>query len=120
MSAGLFLAVLSTTVVSVALPTIGRSLRASPADLEWIADAYMLIYASLLAAGGALGDRLGRKGLFMLGVRYRPDRRRGPRGWPAAAPGRPATGRSRPRCGCRCPLYPATRSATASISRPTG
>ena len=68
MSAGLFLAVLSTTVVSVALPTMGRDLRASPADLEWIVDAYVIVYASLLAAGGAAGDRYGRKGLFLLGT----------------------------------------------------
>ena len=68
MSAGLFLAVLSTTVVSVALPTMGRDLHASPADLEWIVDAYVIVYASLLVAGGAAGDRYGRKGLFLLGT----------------------------------------------------
>jgi MFS transporter, DHA2 family, methylenomycin A resistance protein len=68
MSAGLFLAVLSTTVVSVALPTIGRDLHASATDLEWIVDAYVIVYASLLVAGGVLGDRFGRKGLFMLGT----------------------------------------------------
>jgi DHA2 family methylenomycin A resistance protein-like MFS transporter len=68
MSAGLFLAVLSTTVVSVALPTMGRDLHASPADLEWIVDAYVIVYASLLVAGGAAGDRYGRKGLFGVGT----------------------------------------------------
>lgn len=65
---GLFLAVISTTVVSVALPTIGRNLHAGPTGLEWIVDAYVVIYASLLLPGGALGDRLGRKGLFMIGI----------------------------------------------------
>jgi len=65
---GLFLAVMSTTVVSVALPTIGRDLHATSTDLEWIVDAYVVIYASLLLPGGALGDHLGRKGLFMIGV----------------------------------------------------
>jgi MFS transporter, DHA2 family, methylenomycin A resistance protein len=65
---GLFLAVLSTTVVSVALPTIGRDLGAGATDLQWIVDAYVLVYASLLVAGGTLGDRRGRKGGFMLGV----------------------------------------------------
>ncbi|MBD2898834.1 putative multidrug resistance protein MdtD [Actinomadura sp. RB99] len=65
---GLFLAVVSTTVVSVALPTIGRDLHAGPAALQWVVDAYVLIYASLLVAGGTLGDRLGRKGLFMAGT----------------------------------------------------
>ena len=65
---GLFLAVMSTTVVSVALPTIGRDLHASATDLEWIVDAYVIVYASLLVTGGVLGDRRGRKGLFMAGV----------------------------------------------------
>jgi DHA2 family methylenomycin A resistance protein-like MFS transporter len=68
MAGGLFLAVMSTTVVSVALPAIGQDLHASPAELEWIVDAYVLVYASLLAAGGVLGDRYGRTGLFMTGV----------------------------------------------------
>jgi DHA2 family methylenomycin A resistance protein-like MFS transporter len=67
-TAGLFLAVLSTTVVSVALPTIGRDLHASSTDLEWTVDAYVLVYASLLVAGGVAGDRRGRKGTFVVGV----------------------------------------------------
>lgn len=67
-TAGLFLAVLSTTVVSVALPTIGRDLHAGAAGLEWTVDAYVLVYASLLLAGGVAGDRRGRKGVFLLGV----------------------------------------------------
>jgi MFS transporter, DHA2 family, methylenomycin A resistance protein len=67
-TAGLFLAVLSTTVVSVALPTIGRELHASATGLEWTVDAYVLVYASLLVAGGTAGDRRGRKGTFLLGV----------------------------------------------------
>src|SRR5262249_18542360 len=65
---GLFLAVMSTTVVSVALPTIGVSVRASSAGLEWIVDAYVIVYSSLLVTFGAAGDRLGRKGLFLAGV----------------------------------------------------
>jgi len=65
---GLFLAVTSTTLVSVALPTIGQSLHASTTDLQWIVDAYVLVYASLLVAGGVIGDRRGRKGIFMFGV----------------------------------------------------
>jgi MFS transporter, DHA2 family, methylenomycin A resistance protein len=65
---GLFLAVMSTTLVSVALPTIGKSLHASATDLQWIVDAYALVYASMLVAGGVIGDRRGRKGIFMLGV----------------------------------------------------
>jgi DHA2 family methylenomycin A resistance protein-like MFS transporter len=65
---GLFLAVVSTTVVSVALPTIGRELGASATDREWVVDAYVLVYASLLIPGGVIGDRRGRKGVFLLGV----------------------------------------------------
>jgi MFS transporter, DHA2 family, methylenomycin A resistance protein len=63
-----FMAVMSTSVVSVALPTIGRGLHASSTSLEWIVDAYVIVYASLLVAGGVLSDRVGRKGMFMAGV----------------------------------------------------
>jgi len=65
---GQFLAVMSTTVVSVALPTIGADLRADETDLQWIVDAFVLVYSSLLIAGGVLGDRRGRKGMYLLGV----------------------------------------------------
>src|SRR5581483_10520654 len=65
---GLFLAVTSTTVVSVALPSAGTALHADPAQLEWVVDAYVIVYSSLLITGGAVGDRRGRKGLFLLGV----------------------------------------------------
>ncbi len=65
---GPFLAVLSTTVVSVALPTVGRELHASATDLQWIVDSYVLVYASLMVAGGVAGDRHGRKGAFLLGA----------------------------------------------------
>jgi MFS transporter, DHA2 family, methylenomycin A resistance protein len=57
-----------TTVVSVALPTIGRELHTGVTGLEWTVDAYVVVYASLLVAGGVLGDRRGRKGLFLAGV----------------------------------------------------
>jgi len=62
------MAVMSTSVVSVALPTIGRQLHASSASLEWIVDSYVIVYASLLVAGGVVSDRRGRKGMFMTGV----------------------------------------------------
>jgi MFS transporter, DHA2 family, methylenomycin A resistance protein len=67
-SAGLFLAVTSTTVVSVALPGVGAGLHADAAGLEWVVDAYTLVYATLLIPVGSLGDRLGRKGLFITGT----------------------------------------------------
>jgi DHA2 family methylenomycin A resistance protein-like MFS transporter len=64
---GLFLAVASGTVVSVALPRIGSDLHASATDLQWVVDAFVLVYASLLVPGGVVGDRRGRKGVFLLG-----------------------------------------------------
>jgi DHA2 family methylenomycin A resistance protein-like MFS transporter len=63
-----FMAVMSTSVVSVALPTIGRRLSATATELEWVVDAYVIVFASLLVAGGVLSDRRGRKGMFMSGV----------------------------------------------------
>jgi MFS transporter, DHA2 family, methylenomycin A resistance protein len=65
---GLFLAVMSTTVVSVALPAIGTSMRVRSSGLEWIVDAYVIVYSSLLVTCGTAGDRRGRKGLFLAGV----------------------------------------------------
>jgi MFS transporter, DHA2 family, methylenomycin A resistance protein len=63
-----FMAVMSTSMVPVALPTIGRHLHGSTTSLEWIVDTYVIVYASLLVAGGVLSDRRGRKGMFMSGV----------------------------------------------------
>jgi EmrB/QacA subfamily drug resistance transporter len=57
---------LDITIVNVALPTLVRELHASNSQLEWVVDAYNLLFAALLLAGGSLGDRLGRKG-FLLG-----------------------------------------------------
>lgn len=65
---GLFPAVSSTTMVSVALPSIQRDIGVTASEQEWIVDAYVIVYSSLLVAGGVLGDRRGRKGLFMLGA----------------------------------------------------
>jgi DHA2 family methylenomycin A resistance protein-like MFS transporter len=62
------LAVMSSTVVSVALPAIGAGLHSSAAGRLWIVDAYVIVFASLLVAGGVLSDRRGRKGMFMAGV----------------------------------------------------
>lgn len=66
-SMGIFLAVLSGSLVSVALPTIGRTLHSSATGLEWTIDAYILVYASLMIAGGVIGDRWGRRNAFALG-----------------------------------------------------
>src|SRR6202046_4201561 len=63
-----FLALVDNTIVNVALPSISRQLRATTSDLQWIVDAYSLIFASLLLAGGSLGDRYGRKGALQIGL----------------------------------------------------
>jgi EmrB/QacA subfamily drug resistance transporter len=67
-SVGLFMVVLDNLVVSVALPSIHRELGASIQALEWTVNAYVLAYAVLLLTGAALGDRFGRKRMFMAGV----------------------------------------------------
>lgn len=67
-SIGLFMMVLDNLVVNVALPSIHRDLGASIQTLEWTVNAYILAYAVLLLTGAALGDRLGRKRMFIAGI----------------------------------------------------
>ena len=67
-SIGLFMVVLDNLVVNVALPSIHRDLGASIQALEWIVNAYVLAYAVLLLTGAALGDRFGRKRMFIAGI----------------------------------------------------
>ena len=62
------LAFLDGTVVNVALPEIGRDLGASTSSLQWILNGYLLTLASLILLGGSLGDRHGRRRIFMLGA----------------------------------------------------
>ncbi|HWG73422.1 MAG TPA: MFS transporter [Acidimicrobiales bacterium] len=62
------IASLDATVVGVALPTIGRDLRTGVASLQWLVTAYTLTLAAFLLLGGALGDRLGRRRIFSIGV----------------------------------------------------
>ena len=64
----LFMAMLDNTVVNVALPKIQESLQAGVSGLQWVVDAYTLLFASLLLTGGTLGDLFGRKRLFMTGL----------------------------------------------------
>jgi EmrB/QacA subfamily drug resistance transporter len=63
-----FLALVDNTIVNVALPSISRQLHATTSDLQWIVDAYSLVFASLLLVGGSLGDRYGRKGALQTGL----------------------------------------------------
>jgi EmrB/QacA subfamily drug resistance transporter len=62
------LAFLDGTVVNVALPEIGRDLGASTSALQWILNGYLLTLASLILLGGSLGDRYGRRLVFVVGV----------------------------------------------------
>ncbi len=59
---------LDTTIVNVALPTLVRELHASTAQLQWVVDAYNLVFAALLLTSGSLSDRLGRKGMLLAGL----------------------------------------------------
>src|SRR3954467_9396413 len=62
------LTLLDGTVVNVALRTIGEDLDASLAELQWITNGYLLTMAALILLGGALGDRYGRRRIFVLGT----------------------------------------------------
>ncbi|MET7394658.1 MFS transporter [Dactylosporangium sp. NPDC005572] len=57
-----------TTILNVALPTLATSLDAGNAELQWLVDAYVLVFAGLLLPMGALGDRYGRKRLLLIGL----------------------------------------------------
>jgi MFS family permease len=59
---------LDTTLVNVALPTLTRELGTSTAQLQWVVDAYNLVFAALLMTSGSLSDRFGRKGMLMAGL----------------------------------------------------
>src|SRR5215210_2152150 len=67
-SLGLFMVVLDNLVVSTALPVIRTDLGASLEQLEWTVNAYTLTFAVLLLTGAALGDRFGRRLLFVIGL----------------------------------------------------
>src|SRR5437868_7493265 len=67
-SLALFMVTLDNLVVTTALPVIRRDLHASLSQLEWTVNAYTLTFAVLLLTGAALGDRYGRRRLFVLGL----------------------------------------------------
>ena len=64
------LAALDATVVNIALPTIGRDFNAGLSSLQWVINAYTLTLAGFLLLGGALGDRYGRRRVFLTGVAW--------------------------------------------------
>jgi len=63
-----FLVNLDTTLVNVALPAMVRQLHATTTQLQWVVDAYNLVFASLLLTFGSLSDRFGRKGMLLTGL----------------------------------------------------
>ena len=88
-----FVVNLDTSIVNVALPTLVRELHASSSMLQWIVDAYTLVFASLLLAAGSLSDRVGRKGILLAGL--------GVYGVMLAGWSSGSRDRARRECGCR-------------------
>jgi len=64
------MAAIDATVIGIALPTIGRDFHATLGTLQWVVTGYTLTLASLLLLGGSLGDRFGRRRVFMVGVAW--------------------------------------------------
>lgn len=67
-SVSLLVVSLDNTILNVALPSISRGLHASAGDLQWIVDAYILVFAALLLTMGAISDRIGRKRTLQFGL----------------------------------------------------
>ncbi|WP_427914482.1 MFS transporter [Ramlibacter sp. MMS24-I3-19] len=65
---GSSLAFVDGTVMNIALPAIQQALGASAAQVQWVVEAYALLLSALLLAGGAMGDRLGRRRTFLAGI----------------------------------------------------
>jgi EmrB/QacA subfamily drug resistance transporter len=65
---GSSMAFIDGTVVNVALPALQRSLNATVVDVQWVVEAYSLLLSALLLVGGSLGDRYGRRRVFVAGV----------------------------------------------------
>ena len=68
MSLGVLIAQIDTSVVNLAIKQIGASLHAGVGTLQWVIDAYNLVYASLLLTAGGLADIFGRRRIFVLGI----------------------------------------------------
>jgi EmrB/QacA subfamily drug resistance transporter len=68
MCLSLLLIVMDNTIVNVALPTLQSDLDASTTQLQWVVDAYVLVFAGLLLTMGSLGDRFGRRGALAVGL----------------------------------------------------
>src|SRR6478752_10015676 len=64
----LMIVIVGNTALNVAIPTLSRDLDASTSQLQWMVDAYSLVFAGLLLTAGAIGDRYGRKGALQVGL----------------------------------------------------
>lgn len=67
-SVSLFMTYVDATILNVALPTIGRAFDVGVSGLQWVADAYLLVLASLLVLAGSVADRIGRRRVFSTGL----------------------------------------------------
>src|ERR1700691_6584302 len=67
-SLSLFMTYVDSTILNVALPTIARQFRVGVADLQWVADAYLLVLSSFIMLVGSIADRVGRRRVFMTGL----------------------------------------------------
>jgi EmrB/QacA subfamily drug resistance transporter len=65
---GSSMAFIDSTVVNVALPVLQQDLHATASDVQWVVEAYALFLSALILAGGSLGDRLGRKRIYTIGI----------------------------------------------------
>src|SRR6202008_4588922 len=65
---GSSMAFIDSTVVNVALPALQSDLHATVVDVQWVIESYGLFLSALILVGGALGDSLGRRAMFLLGV----------------------------------------------------
>ena len=64
----LFMIMLDNTIVNVALPSIQKALKTTPESLEWTINAYVISFGALILLGGKLGDRFGRRKIFIVGL----------------------------------------------------
>jgi MFS family permease len=67
-SFGFVVSQLDVTIVNVALPKMGENLQAPISGLQWVVDAYTLLFASLLLSAGALGDQMGARRVYVAGL----------------------------------------------------
>src|SRR5437773_1224531 len=68
LSVSLLIVIIDDTIINVAIPTLQRELGASATALQWIVDAYIVVFAGLLLTMGSLGDRFGRRRFLQLGL----------------------------------------------------